>query len=209
MHEPPAYLMVANVISHYLKVKRTKGNENVQYEIWSSQGSECQFFLYVLEVLDASILKVKKGRNFDDHQTKWHHILKGWSLTMFSLTAVENVRELLAKMYGLLHSMDVVAYYNKQAICDSSSFLVHYTSNLTNATWITADFLIMCFSFNFFLNWSSLLLPFNNIEDSVVNPCLLQVFKQVIIIQPTKIFVFFKWNVNRYMRTAEVVLSVK
>jgi hypothetical protein len=46
------------------------------------------------------------------HQTKWHHIPKGCSLTMFSLAALENVRELLAKMYGLLHIMDVVVYYN-------------------------------------------------------------------------------------------------
>lgn len=31
---------------------------------------------------------------------------------MFSLAALENVRELLAKMYGLLNIMDVIAYYN-------------------------------------------------------------------------------------------------
>jgi hypothetical protein len=31
---------------------------------------------------------------------------------MFSIAALEKVRELLAKMYGLLHIMNVVAYYN-------------------------------------------------------------------------------------------------
>jgi len=54
-----------------------------------------------LEVPDASILKVEIGRNLMTiHQTKWHHIPKGCSLTMFSLAALENVREFLAKMLG-------------------------------------------------------------------------------------------------------------
>jgi hypothetical protein len=66
-----------------------------------------------LEVPDASILKVEIGRNLMTiHKTKWHHIPKGCSLTMFSLAGLENVRELLAKMHGLLHIMDDVAYYN-------------------------------------------------------------------------------------------------
>jgi hypothetical protein len=46
------------------------------------------------------------------YQTNWHHILKGSSLKVFSFAALENVRELLAKMYGLIHIMDVIAYYN-------------------------------------------------------------------------------------------------
>lgn len=60
------YLMVANVINH-CENKHLRGNKNVQYEIRSSQGSECRFFLDVLEVPVASILKAEKGRNFDGH----------------------------------------------------------------------------------------------------------------------------------------------